>query len=209
MVKSRQMPDGHHVATLNGLLQGARGGCNDALGELLNGCRQYLLLTANRMLDPHLRGKLGASDLVQETLHEAHRDFDHFQGISEDELLAWLRHILLNNLADVGRRYRSAKRQITREVSFQASLAEQPRTVARESSPPAFAIYRERHAALMRALDQLSGPARDVIQWRNYERCSFEEIGRRLGRSAEAARKVWVRALEQLHHQLESSDESW
>lgn len=208
MVNSSQLRDGPESDCLSELLEGARGGCHHALGELLQGCRQYLLLTANRLLDPHLRAKLGPSDVVQETLHDAHRDFDRFHGVSEDDLLAWLRHILLNNLADVGRRYRAAKRQVAREVSWQGIVYEEPRTVEKDS-PQANAISHEQHTALMRALDHLSGPARDVIQWRNYERCSFEEIGRRLGRSAEAARKVWVRALEQLHHHLEPSDESW
>jgi DNA-directed RNA polymerase specialized sigma24 family protein len=42
-----------------------------------------------------------------------------------------------------------------------------------------------------------------VVRWRNDDRLPFEEIGRRLGSSEEAARKVWVRALEQLADLLE------
>lgn len=193
---------------LDELLGDARGGSREALGELLDGCRQYLLLMADQLLAPQLRAKIGASDVVQETLHDAQRDFGRFQGVGEDELLAWLRHILVNNLADFGRRYRAAKRQVEREVSFQGTVFEEPETVERDS-PQAVAISQEQHQALMRALERLPGPARDVIQWRNYDRCSFEEIGQRLGRSAEAARKVWVRALEQLQRCLEPSNDSW
>jgi RNA polymerase sigma factor (sigma-70 family) len=56
-------------------------------------------------------------------------------------------------------------------------------------------MAREQDEALERALAQLPESSGQVIRWRNYERCSFEEIGRRLGKSAEAARKVWVRAV--------------
>lgn len=202
------MPQERGLESLDELLQGARGGCGKSLGQLLDGCRQYLLLTANRRLDPELRGKIGPSDMVQETLHEAQRDFEDFQGLSEEELLAWLRRILLNNLADVRRRYRTAgRRQISREVAFRDVLSAELLTVESDS-PQSYAIAREEDAALKRALDQLAEPGRKVIQWRNYERCSFEEIGQRLGRSAEAARKVWVRTLGQLHHILEPLDES-
>src|SRR5262245_56759774 len=93
----------------------AQGGSPVALGWLLDGCRQYLLLVAHEQLDPDLRDKLGPSDVVQETFLEAQRDFRRFQGQTEQELLAWLRRILLNNLADARRRYRrGGKRDIAR-----------------------------------------------------------------------------------------------
>ena len=56
-------------------------------------------------------------------------------------------------------------------------------------------------------LTQLSPEQRQVIEWRNYERLSFAGIGARLGRSDEAARKLWSRAIEQLQALLESPDE--
>src|SRR5215470_14425159 len=98
-------------------LPAARTGSAEALGRLLEGCRGYLLLVAQRELAPDLQAKGGASDLVQETLLDALRDFPRFQGTSEAEVLAWLRRLLLNNLVSFTRRYRDAgKRQIGREV---------------------------------------------------------------------------------------------
>lgn len=190
------------------LLERARGGCDEALGDLLDSCRQYLLLTANRLLDRDLRGKLGPSDVVQETLHEAQLGFQRFQGLNEEELLAWLRRILLNNLADAGRRYRtSGKRAVAREVSFLDEFSDGLHAF-QSDSPSNQVMVQERDAVLHAALEQLREPARQVIQWRNYERCAFEEIGRRLGKSAGAARKIWVRALEQLEKSLEPLNES-
>src|SRR5262245_24160506 len=100
-------------------LSAARTGNQDALGQVLQACRAYLLLVAERELDPHLQAKGGASDLVQETLMDAVRAFGTFHGNSEEELRRWLRRLLLNNLVSFARRYRGAdKRQVRREVGL-------------------------------------------------------------------------------------------
>src|SRR5262249_54728266 len=99
-----------------GWLARARAGDRDALGRVLEVCRRYLLLIADRQLDADLRAKGGASDLVQETFLEAQRDFAQFAGNSEEELRAWLRRMLLNNLGNFTRRYRATgKRAVGRE----------------------------------------------------------------------------------------------
>src|SRR6516164_9512157 len=85
----------------------ARAGDRHALGQALEACRRYLLLVAERQLDPYLRAKGGASDLVQETFLEAQCVFRAFAGTSEAELRAWLRRLLLNNLGHFPRRYRA------------------------------------------------------------------------------------------------------
>ena len=68
-----------------------------------------------------LRAKVDASDLVQETMLEAFRDFERFGGQNEQEWLAWLKRILAHNAADFVRRYRgTAKRQARREVPIRS-----------------------------------------------------------------------------------------
>ena len=102
-------------------LRVARDGSPEALGQVLEACRGYLLLIAREELDADLRAKGSASDLVQETFVEAQRDFAHFHGEGEGELLAWLRAMLLNNLRDFTRRYQpTGKRGVDREISLDA-----------------------------------------------------------------------------------------
>ena len=97
-------------------LHGARASDAEALGRVLESCRDYLLIVAKRGLDADLVAKGGASNLVQETFLGAYRDIAAFHGRTRAELLAWLRTILRNNLADLRRRYwRTRKRRITRE----------------------------------------------------------------------------------------------
>ena len=61
---------------------------------------------------------------------------------------------------------------------------------------------------MRRALEQLPEHYQQVIRWRSWERLSFEEIARRTGRSAEAARKLWTRAVDELALLLEPPHDS-
>jgi RNA polymerase sigma-70 factor (ECF subfamily) len=187
-------------------LDEARNGSSQALGQLLEACRPYLLLITNQQLEAALQAKVGPSDIVQDTMMEATKGFERFHGRTEDELLAWLRRILLNNLANVRRQFlNTGKRQAGREVSLgQGDSAARPRDLpTADSGADKTLIAEEEHQALQLALKQLSETQRQVIQWRNYELLSFEEIGQRLERSAEAARKLWARAVTELQKLLE------
>jgi RNA polymerase sigma-70 factor (ECF subfamily) len=188
----------------------ARNGSAEALGRLLEECRPYLLLVANQELPSELRGKAGASDLVQETFLQAQGHFDGFRDDGEVELLAWLRRILLNNVANHKRRYCGTdKRQLAREVPLaDGSAADALGVRAPDPSPSSLVAAQEQDAALCRALERLPEEYRQVVTWRSYDRLPFDEIGRRLGRSPEAARKLWVRAVEQLQQELATTDEA-
>jgi RNA polymerase sigma-70 factor (ECF subfamily) len=191
--------------TLQLELQGARAGDAEGLGRALESCRDYLLMVAARGIDADLTAKGGASDLVQDTLLGAYRDFGRFRGRSRDELLAWLRTILRNNLAVFRRRYRgTGKRRVALEVPLEVpSAGAPPATWAGEAMTPGNqAAHREQVAALMAALERIPEDYRRVVLWHQYDRLTFEEIGRRLGRSAEAARKLWSRALIRLTEEL-------
>jgi len=183
----------------------ARAGDLEQLGRILESCRDYLSIMATRGLGHDLSAKGGASDLVQETLLGAYRDFGSFRGQSRDELLIWLQTILRNNLAVFRRRYRGTqKRRVAREVPIDTSDSQGPGNLVRDDStaPGVRAERRERTVALLAALNRLSEDHRRVILWRQYDQLPFSEIGQRLGRSGEAARKLWSRALIQLSNLL-------
>jgi RNA polymerase sigma-70 factor (ECF subfamily) len=188
-------------------LSAARGGSSEALGQVLEACRGYLLLIANRELDAALQPKGGPSDLVQETFLEAQRDFARFHGTTTDELKAWLRQMLLNNLANFARRYReTAKRDLDREVGLPAgqdSGAQEIRLIAEALSPSGEAMANEQVEALGRALGRLAPDYRQVLLLRFQEQQTFEEIGKAMQRTPNAARMLWLRAVERLQHELE------
>src|SRR5229473_4224741 len=102
------------------LLGQARAGCTEALGRLLELYRNYLRLLARTQIDFALRVRLDPSDLVQETLLEAHRDFPQFLGTTEkEELVTWLRRILVRNLADQVKHHKAQVRNWKREESLE------------------------------------------------------------------------------------------
>ena len=186
------------------LLAEARAGSPDALGRVLMECRDYLLLTADRKLDPELRCKASASDLVQETFLEAQRDFARFQGERTEELLAWLCQILFHNVANATRRYRDTeKRAVDRERSFAAGEAGMLREVAGDTPTPSARVAAgEETAALESALSQLPEHYRRVLHLRYQEKQPFAQIGAAMNCSSEAARKLWARAVIHLQKML-------
>jgi RNA polymerase sigma-70 factor (ECF subfamily) len=187
-------------------LPAARAGSREALGELLAAAQQYLLAIARQELDPDLQAKNSPSDLVQETFVEAQQAFGHFHGDTEAELLAWLRQLLLHRVGKLRRQYRTTqKRQVAREVALGDGSADGPagELVADLLSPSGLAMEHEQDEALQAALGRLSDDHRRVITLRYREELSFEEIGRQMSRSADSARKLWARAIERLHDELE------
>jgi RNA polymerase sigma-70 factor (ECF subfamily) len=204
---------GEADVALAGLLLDARGGSGEALGRLLEGCRGYLLFLANRAAETDLQAKAGASDLVQQTLLEGMRDFPQFRGTSAQEFRLWLRRLLVTNLANFRRSYRgTAKRAASLELPLNplAGSSDTPgvEPAADDSSPSEQAIRAERAAALWRAVDQLPPDYREVVRLRKVEQLGFEEIGARLGRTANAARLLFLRAVDRLAAELVSWEDS-
>lgn len=183
-------------------LDQARAGSSEALGALFEGCRKYLLLIANRELDSDLRPRTSASDLVQESFVEVQRGFKNFRGNTEEDLFGWLHSILHNRLANAVRNHRyTAKRTVDREQPLEATPREHL-DPSDEPTPSDVALVRDEERRLNLALAQLDETDRTVIRLRSWERLSFQEIGERLDRSAEAARKLWGRAVRRLEHVL-------
>jgi RNA polymerase sigma-70 factor, ECF subfamily len=189
-------------------LAAARAGSQEALGEALQACRGYLLTIAQRELDPALQPKGGASDIVQQTLIEAVRDFGRFDGNSEEELLQWLRRLLRNNVIDFAREYRETdKRQLDREVGLGASPSgvQGAGIAASQLTPSREIMGREHAAAVQRAVDGLPELYRRVVVLRYQQQQSFEEIGGALDMTPNAARKLLLRAVQRVRKELEGS----
>lgn len=200
-----QSPNGRQPAPEETLLR-ARAGDPAALGVLLNGFRDYLLAVAGRELDAGLRARVGASDLVQETFLKSQRAFAEFQGATEEELRAWLAQILVNRCRDVRDEHlRSAKRDAHRDVPLVAegsAIGPADLLTVDTLTPSGHAVVDEEVARLLSALDTLPEDCRQIVWLRNWQGLSFEEVGQRTGRTADAARKVFARSIQKLAEQL-------
>jgi RNA polymerase sigma-70 factor (ECF subfamily) len=196
------------------LIRRCRAGDETARAELFTRYRQYLHLLAQAQLGRHLRGKCDASDLVQQTLLEAHRDFGGFQGNREGELIAWLRRILAHNLFNEARRFATRGRDAMREVSlegFQASLDQSSQILARclaDDGPTPSDVAADREAAVQLAdhLAQLPENYQQVLLLRLFEGLTAEEVAERMNTTAGAVRMLQMRALEALRKMVNNPD---
>ncbi len=183
-------------------IDAARDGSDEAVSRLLETYRPYLLLQANQELDAELRRKVAASDLVQDTLLAAYEKLPDFRGHSEPEIRLWLRSILDHRLGDQVRKFRtSKKRDLKREVHLTGDdSAQQPlRELALDTPLPVErAAAREEFELLEDSLARLSPRDQQVINLRNRDRKTFEEIGGEMSISADAARMLWTRAIKKL-----------
>jgi RNA polymerase sigma-70 factor (ECF subfamily) len=192
-------------ASWDELLAAARAGSGAACGQLLEAHRPYLFTVATAELDRDLRAKADAADLIQETLFEAVIGFSRFDGCRPAQLRAWLREILLHNIANFRRYFKdTVMRDITREVPLPGRPGGQPgEGLANDDSTPSRKVLRrEEHERLQQALARIPGHYRDVIVWHLQEERGFADIGQRLGRSADAAKQLWRRALQYLTNEL-------
>jgi RNA polymerase sigma-70 factor, ECF subfamily len=191
-----------------GLLDAARAGSREALGQALEAYRRYLLVLAEGQIDADLRAKGGASDLVQETFLEAQRDFGQFRGATPDEFRGWLRQMLLHNAGAFTRRFRATgRRAVRREIAIPGDDSSDGLrdALAGSTISPSGAVMKDEQAqALKVALSRLPEEYQKVITLRNHEAKSFEDVGLALGRSPDAARKLWSRAMLRLREEWES-----
>jgi RNA polymerase sigma-70 factor (ECF subfamily) len=161
---------------------------------------------ADRELGGDLRGKINPSDLVQETFLEAKRDFARFQGTSSPELLAWLCRIQKNNLLNVTRSFRGAQRRsVDREVGL-SGLGAGSAIACDTPSPSEHVSAGEEAAALTASLARLPERYQHVLRFRHEHSMTFGQIGAALGCTAEAARKLWARAVDRLQRELPPHD---
>lgn len=189
------------------LIERARHGDVEGRERLFELCRSYLGLVARSQVETWLRVKVDASDLVQQTMLEAHRDFDGFQGTSEKEWLAWLRKILSHNAADFVRRYRgTAKRQARREVRFRDSADSvaggAPEPAAPGVTPSQEFLQLDNQLRVTAAVAELPPDYQEVIVLRNLQRLPFNEVAERMQRSRPAVQMLWMRAIKKLQEAL-------
>jgi RNA polymerase sigma-70 factor (ECF subfamily) len=182
----------------------------EVLMRLLDAYRNYLRLLARTSLHGSKGAGADPSDLAQETLLRAHQRFGQFRGSTEGELAAWLRRILCRVLADSVRRRTGRGGHLPHEKSLDAqvdssSFALHKLIPSKGTSPSLAAQRRELGVLVADALAELSPDHREVIVLRHFEERDWKEVGRRMGRSADAVRMLWARALERLRPVIKAS----
>ncbi|MBY0461208.1 MAG: sigma-70 family RNA polymerase sigma factor [Gemmataceae bacterium] len=175
--------------------------------EVFAQARDYLLVLARIGLDPRLRSKVDEADVVQQTLLEAHRDWDQFRGQTAAERFAWLRQILARNLANLLRDYTRNKRDVNREhrpdPAAESSAARLDGWLAVEQTTPGTAADRnEQLARVALALAALPEGQREAVLLRYWHSRSVAEIADHLGATPAAVTGLLFRGLKALRARL-------
>lgn len=193
------------------LLENAKRTGPGALGSLLELYRNYLRILARSQLTPELLPRATPSDVVQDTFLEAYRDFVQFRGNTPAEFVAWLRKILVRNIARLVEHHLvTQKRDVRKEVSLDAIARAFDQSTCRLDQVLGAAVQSqsdrlqssERAAVVADHLAKLPSQYREVLVLRHLEELPFEEVALRMGRTAAAVRMLWVRAIDRLRMSL-------
>jgi RNA polymerase sigma-70 factor (ECF subfamily) len=176
-------------------------------GGSLERYREYLSLLARLHLHPRLRSKLDPSDVVQQTLLQAHENRAQWRGEGEAEMAAWLRRILANTLADAARAFGAGKRDVAREQPLGAALEQSAARLEAmlnpaPSSPSARAVRNEDLLGLAAALARLPGDQRAAVEMHHLQGCTVAEVAAQLGRTERAVAGLLRRGLKKLRELL-------
>ena len=196
------------------LLDRAAGGDIDAWGALLARHQERLLGVVSFRLDPRLRGRVDAADVMQEAFIAATARRAEFFQQSAQPLFLWLRWIVGNTLLELHRHHLGAQmRDARREMHFgyvpngaggrddtRAALVAQ--LTAGATGPATAAGRAEVKARLDEALGKMDPIDREMVALRHFEQLTNGEAAQVLGIQERAAAKRYVRALERLREML-------
>lgn len=179
----------------------AKEGDETALNQLCKVYGERVRWIVRLRMGEELRSKLESMDLVQDVLLSALKDLRDFRYQDEGDFLRWLSRIAENRLRDNVDKLHADKRDIRKEVRFDNYG---PRTEGRSfgergpvdaTTPSVIMSRKEELDELARAIEELKPEYKEVIILTKIEGLSYKEISNRLGKSDEAVRKLFTRAM--------------
>jgi RNA polymerase sigma-70 factor (ECF subfamily) len=175
--------------------------------DFLERFRPYLRVLARMQLDRQLQAKFDSSDIIQQTMLQAHRALPDHRGENSAQMAAWLRQILARNITHALRDFHRDKRDVRRERSLQnridASSARLEAWLSADSSSPSDAAQRnEQVLQLAAALDRLPDDQREAIELHYWHGWKLAQIAEHLGRSVSAVGGLLHRGLKTLRGEL-------
>jgi RNA polymerase sigma-70 factor, ECF subfamily len=182
-------------------LEQIAGGDQKVWGDLLERNRSWLRRMVELRMDHRLRGRIDASDVIQEAYVEANDRLQNFLRDRNMPFRLWLRFLVAQKLLVLHRRHVGThKRSAGREEAFlhssTANLADV--LMAQGKSPSEVAAQAELRSYLVEALEQMDATDREVLVLRHFEQLNNHEVAQLLEIEKSAASKRYVRALSRL-----------
>ena len=177
------------------LLARAKAGDEEAFVELFGRNVGLVAGRIRRVLSARITRKVSVADIVQEVRITAFQRLSDFEPRGDGSFRRWLMRIAELKVGAELRRYgKAAKRAARAEVT----RGQRPATgqfLARDGSPSEMAMAAEDRRFVREALLLLPDDYRQILELVYLEQLNLREAGERLERSADAARKLYGRAL--------------
>ena len=175
---------------------------DEALGALLEKHRGRLLRMVELRMDPGLKARLGASDVLQEAFLEIAGRVDAYLDDPRMPFFVWARFITSQRLLKMYRFHAGAKkRDIRREAKGDPAATSASLIGYLMSSgvtPSVVMAEDEFKSRMAEALDTMNPLDREVLVLRHFEELSNIEAAEVLGIETSAASKRYLRALSRL-----------
>jgi RNA polymerase sigma-70 factor (ECF subfamily) len=188
------------------LIKRLRSGDPDALAKLFDHYRTRLRRMVQLRLDPRLRGRLDASDVLQEAYLDVAHDLPAYLVEAKLKPLLWLRlhvgrRLMMLHRHHLGTRMRDASLEVSlfsNAMPEASSVALAMMLLGRLTSPSQAALRAERLVRVQEAVNGLDAVDREVLALRHFEQLGRAETAAVLGISEEAGAKRYLRALKRL-----------
>jgi RNA polymerase sigma-70 factor (ECF subfamily) len=191
-----QLPD-------EALVRRAGDGDGQALQVLLARHSQRLHARVRTLVSPAVLRKVSASDILQEAYVVVHQRLQEFDDRGAGSFGAWLARIVELKAKHAVRRYKgTAKRAAAAEVS-RHERGDTVNFAGQAPTPSQVAMGDELKSRVRSALETLSPDHREIIRLRQEEHLSIEAAAARMGRTQDAVKKLYARALAKLAERLD------
>jgi RNA polymerase sigma-70 factor, ECF subfamily len=192
------------------LVARAAAGDGAAWGQLLMVHQQRLERMIAFRMDPRLRGRIDAADIVQDAFAEAAEHQAEYLRVPTAPLFLWLRGVVSNKLLEVHRHHLGTRmRDVKREQPLEARMNPDETSAAlcahltgHLTRASVVAARGEVRVRLAEALDAMDPVDREVLALRHFEQLSNAEAALVLGIQERAAAKRYLRALQRLREIL-------
>jgi len=186
---------GHEETTK--LFEEARQGADGALDALYRRCSAKLLPLIRLKMGRALRAEVESRDILQAVLLKSLTRLSQLQDPAA--VMAWMARIAENEIRDRVDYQHRQRRDAMQRVPLDDDALQLPSPVRQALS---VAIVNEESERLERALEALPDAQRQAVVLRKLEELTFPEMAARLGKSEDACRMMFARAMAALTLQL-------
>ncbi|MHC4945327.1 MAG: RNA polymerase sigma factor [Planctomycetota bacterium] len=185
-------------------------GDSEAVANLYHLYESKLRTAIREKLGRKLRGQMDSADLIQSVWGDVLRDIGDFEYQGPESFFQWILVRLVHKIQDKGKHYSRKKRDVKKvkpiKTDFEFS-GNEPLPPSPKRSPSQSAISKERLEKLTGILKLFPEHQQQVLILKIRDELEYEEIGKIIGKSADATRMIYSRSLKKLvEYMLQEKD---